>query len=131
MTLKFHHIHLKARDPDTTAAWYGRAFGFTVASSVVRPAGDTFITCTTADGVTVMISGLKTGEDLPAGSAKPHLGLEHFAVESEDFDRDLASLTSLGAALLDGPHQTPTGIRFAFIAGPDDVRIELMYFPKG
>ena len=131
MTIKFHHIHLKARDPETTAAWYGRAFGFTVKDKVVRPAGDTFITCLTADGTTVVISGQKTGEQLADGSAKTHLGLEHFAVETQDFDRDLAHLQSLGTAVLDGPNKAPTGIRFVFIQAPDDVRIELMYFPKG
>jgi catechol 2,3-dioxygenase-like lactoylglutathione lyase family enzyme len=128
--LKFHHIHLKARDPQKTAEWYGRAFGFKVVTSVVRPAGDTFITCATSDGTSVIISGLKTGEQLPTGSAQPHFGLEHFAVETQEFDRDLAHLTSLGAKLIEGPHQTPTGIRFAFVEAPDDVRIELMYFPK-
>lgn len=131
MAVKFHHIHLKARDPEKTAAWYGRAFGFKVASSVVRPAGDTFITCLTPDGTTVVISGQKTGEQLPPGSTGTHLGLEHFAVATEDFDADLARLKSLGAPVIDGPHTAPTGIRFAFIAAPDDVRIELMYFPKG
>jgi len=79
----------------------------------------------------VIISGEKTGETLGRGDANIHLGLEHFAFASEDFDRDLAQLKSLGAAVLEEPHTTPTGIRFAFIQGPDDVRIELMYFPKG
>ena len=42
MNIKFHHIHLKARDPEKTAAWYGKAFGFKVAEKIVRPAGDLF-----------------------------------------------------------------------------------------
>jgi len=130
MPIKFHHVHLKARDPEKTAAWYVNAFGFKVASSVLRPAGDTFITCATPDGTTVVISGQKTGETLPAGTAKTHLGLEHFAVETEDFDGDLDRLKALGAPVIDGPHKAPTGIRFAFIEAPDDVRIELMFFPK-
>lgn len=130
MPIKFNHIHIKARDPEKSAAWYGRAFGFTVKDRMVRPPGDLFLTCATADGVTVMISGLKPGDDLPAGSAKAHLGLEHFAVDTDDFDRDLAHLISLGAPVLDGPHLTATGMRIAFIEGPDDVRIELMWFPK-
>ena len=52
-------------------------------------------------------------------------------METQEFDRDLAHLTSLGARLLDEPVTTPAGIRFAFVEAPDDVRIELMYFPKG
>jgi catechol 2,3-dioxygenase-like lactoylglutathione lyase family enzyme len=130
MTIKFHHIHLKARDPEKTAAWYEKAFGFKVTDKIVRPAGDLFVNCVSADGTTVVISGQKTGEILPDGSAKAHLGLEHFAVQTEDFDGDLARLKSQGVAVLDGPVNTPAGIRFAFIEAPDDVRIELMYFPK-
>lgn len=130
MPMNFHHIHLKARDPEKTAAWYQRAFNFTVAERVTRPAGDLFITCKTADGTVIVISGEKTGETLEQGSARPHLGLEHFAVATDDFDRDLAHLQSVGATLLEDPRTTPTGIRFAFMQAPDDVRIELMYFPK-
>ena len=76
-----------------------------------------------------MISGQKTGETLPKGNAGLQLGLEHFAVATDDFDGDLARLKSLGAKVLADPVNTPAGIRFAFIEAPDDVRIELMYFP--
>jgi lactoylglutathione lyase len=127
--MKFHHLHLKARDPEQTAAWYARAFGFTIADRVTRPAGDLFITCKTVDGTMVIISGQKTGEALGPGDAGTHLGLEHFAVATDNFDRDLAHLKSVGAALLEEPRTGATGIRFAFVQGPDDVRIELMFFP--
>ena len=79
----------------------------------------------------VIISGEKTGETLGRGNANTHLGLEHFAVASDNFDSDFAHLKSLGAPVLEEPRTTPAGIRFAFIQAPDDVRIELMYFPKG
>ena len=131
MSIKFHHLHLKARNPEETAAWYERGFNFTITEKSKRQTGDVFILCRTPDGTTVVISGEKTGETLGRGDAGTHLGLEHFAVASDDFDRDLAHLKSLGAPLLEEPHTTPAGIRFAFIQGPDDVRIELMYFPKG
>jgi lactoylglutathione lyase len=129
--MKFHHLHLKARDPEQTAAWYKRAFGFTEAERMTRPAGDLFITCKTVDGTMVIISGEKTGEKLGPGDARTHLGLEHFAVATDDFDRDLAHLTSVGATLLEEPRTAASGMRFAFVQGPDDVRIELMFFPKG
>jgi len=130
MSIKFHHIHLKARDPDATAAWYERALGFKVVEKFKRPTGDVFISCRTPDDTMVIISGAKTGETLGRGDANTHLGLEHFAVASDDFDRDLAHLKSLGAPVLEEPRTTPAGIRFAFIQAPDDVRMELMYFPK-
>jgi catechol 2,3-dioxygenase-like lactoylglutathione lyase family enzyme len=129
MPIKFHHVHLKARDPEKTADWYQRAFGFKVAEKTKRPTGDLFILCQTMDGTAIVITGEKTGETLARGSAGTHFGLEHFAMATDDFDGDLARLQSLGAALLDGPVTTPAGVRFAYIQAPDDVRIELIYFP--
>jgi lactoylglutathione lyase len=131
MAIKFHHLHLKARNPEETAAWYERAFGFTIAEKSKRPTGDVFIMSRTPDGTTVIISGEKTGETLGRGNASTHLGLEHFAVASDDFDRDLAHLKSLDAPILEEPRTAPNGIRFAFSQAPDDVRVELMYFPNG
>ena len=130
MTLKFHHIHLKAKDPTATAAWYERAFGFTIVESGVRGGGDTFITAKTVDGLIVVISGEKKGEALPKGSSDVQLGLEHFAVHTDDFEGELAKLKSLGTKFLGDPVTLPNGIRFQFIEAPDDVRIEVMYFPK-
>jgi lactoylglutathione lyase len=131
MPIKFNHLHLKARDPEQTAAWYERAFGITITEKLKRPSGDLFLVCKMTDDTMVVISGEKTGETLKRGDAAPHLGLEHFAVATDDFDHDLAHLKSLGASVLDGPFTTPAGIRIAFIQAPDDVRIELMYFPPG
>ncbi len=131
MTLKFHHIHLKARDVEKTAAWYQAAFGFTVADKGVRAGGDAFVNCKTADGLVITISGEKKGETLPPGNSGTQFGLEHFAVHTEDFEGDLAKLKSHGAKFLGDPVTLPNGVRFQFIEAPDDVRIEVMYFPKG
>ena len=57
MPIKFNHLHLKARDPEQTAAWYGRAFGLTVTDKITRPAGDLFLTCKMTDGTMVVING--------------------------------------------------------------------------
>ena len=49
---------------------------------------------------------------------------------TDDFDASLAKLKALGAPVLEGPIATPTGLRIAFVEAPDNVRIELMCFPK-
>jgi predicted enzyme related to lactoylglutathione lyase len=74
----------------------------------------------------VNISGARTGERLGAGDASPHHGLEHFGFDSTDLEADIARLTGLGAALLEGPTQVPNGPRIAFLRGPDDTRLELV-----
>ena len=65
----------------------------------------------------------------PADS-RAHYGLEHFAIESDDIEADIARLQKLGAKLQEGPIKAPNGVRFAFLGVPDDVRIELLELPK-
>ena len=40
MPVKFHRLHFKARNPEETAAWYERAFGFTITEKSKRQTGD-------------------------------------------------------------------------------------------
>ena len=127
MTFRINHIHLKAPDPGKTAEWYVRAFKFKIVHDEVRPVGDRFIRCTSEDGATgVNISGARTGEKPGRGDAGVHYGLEHFGLDSADVDADVARLVAMGAKLLEGPLTTPTGVRIAFLSGPDDVRLELV-----
>jgi lactoylglutathione lyase len=126
MAFEFDHVHLKSPDPAETADWYVKAFNFTVLSDTVRVFGDRFVRCQTVDGVTVSISNERTGEELGAGNADAHMGIEHFGVKVDDIDAEIARLTGLGAVLKEGPIQVPNGPRIAFIETPVDVRVELL-----
>jgi lactoylglutathione lyase len=127
MAYRINHIHLKSPDPRRTAEWYVRAFNFTIVSDDVRVFGDRFIRCQSEDGgMAVNISGARTAETLGPGDAGAHHGLEHFGFDSEDVEADIARLTGLGAALLEGPIQVPNGPRIAFLRGPDDTRLEII-----
>ena len=66
----------------------------------------------------------------PAGSDGARWGLEHFAIESDGIEADIARLQKLGATLQEGPLKAPNGVRFAFLGVPDSVRIELVELPK-
>jgi len=127
MVFRINHIHLKAPDPGKSVEWWIKAFNFKVVSDEVRPVGDRFIRCLSEDGsLGVNISGARTGESPGPGDASIHYGLEHFGLDSLDIDADVARLQALGAKLQEGPLTTPTGVRIAFMAGPDDVRFELI-----
>jgi predicted enzyme related to lactoylglutathione lyase len=127
MPFRINHIHLKAPDPGRTAEWYVKAFNFKIVGDDIRHWGDRFIRCTGEDGALgINISGARTGETPGPGDASIHYGLEHFGVDSTDIDADIERLTALGAVLLEGPFDMPTGARIAFLKGPDDVRIELV-----
>lgn len=126
MAFVINHIHLKAPDPEKTANWYVEAFDFKLVSDTVRKFGDRFIRCESPGGMVVNISGARTNEQMGGGDATPHWGLEHFGVDVDDMDAEIARLEGLGAELMEGPIQSAPNMRIAFIKAPDDVRIELI-----
>lgn len=130
MPFKINHIHIKSPDPRKTAEWYETAFGFKIVSDETRSFGDRFIRCSSDGGMLVSISNARTGETLGPANASAHWGLEHFAIECDDIDADIARLDKLGAKLQEGPIKAPNGVRFAFLGAPDGARIELLELPK-
>jgi lactoylglutathione lyase len=126
LAFAINHIHLKAPDPEETANWYVKAFNFKLVSDTVRKFGDRFIRCESPNGIVVNISGARTAEQMGGGDATPHWGLEHFGVDVDDMDAEIARLEGLGAELMEGPIQSAPNMRIAFIKAPDDVRIELI-----
>jgi len=130
MGYAFDHVHLKAPDPGKTAQWFVKAFNFKIASDAVRPWGDRFIRCETEDGSVVNISGARNSEKMGPGDASAHWGLEHFGIKVDDMVAELERLTGLGAKLMEGPVDVPNGPIIAFIAAPDDTRIELLQWER-
>ena len=130
MAYALHHVHLKAPDPEKTASWYVKAFNFRIVKDEVRIRGDRFIRCEMPDGSIVNITGARTNEQLGDGNADVHWGLEHFGIKVDDVDAEIQRLEGLGAKLMEGPTDVPNGPRIAFIAAPDDVRIELVQLPQ-
>lgn len=126
MAYGLNHVHLKAPDPKKTADWYVKAFDFKIINDSTRPSGDRFIRCQTPNGIPVNISGARTDEKMGEGNANAHWGIEHFGLDVDDMDAELERLTGLGAKVLEGPTDTATGSRIAFIEVPDNVRIELI-----
>ena len=131
MPFRINHIHIKSPDPRKAAEWWVEAFGFKILSDETRPFGDRFVRCQADGGMLLSVSNARTGETLaPAGSDGARWGLEHFAIESDDIEADIARLQKLGARLQEGPLKAPNGVRFAFLGVPDDVRVELVELPK-
>lgn len=126
-----HHIHIKCEDPKAAADWYGEVFGFTIVLDATRPTGDRLVRCALGDNKPpfLIISNPATGQALPEGRSEMSFGLEHFAITTDN----LAALTQRackhGARLLDGPLTLPDGMQVAFIATPQNVRVELMQLP--
>jgi lactoylglutathione lyase len=131
MPFRINHIHIKSPDPRKAAEWWAEAFGFKILSDETRPFGDRFIRCEADGGMLVSFSDARTGETLaPAGTDGARWGLEHFAIECEAIEADIARLTKLGARHQEGPLKAPNGTLFAFMGAPGAVRIELLQLPK-
>ena len=126
MAYEFNHVHLKAPDPEKTANWYVRAFGFRIVGDTVRDSGDRFIRCETTDGIRVNISAARTNESMGNGDASAHWGIEHFGVNVDDLDAEIERLKGLGAELLERPTAQAGGPQIAFMKCPNDVRVELL-----
>ena len=122
---KVNHIHIKSKDPEKDANWFVNAFNFEIINDEVRSVGDRFIMCQSEDGFRVNISSERTNETLGPSDADPHYGLEHFGLDSDNLEKDISRLESLGATLAEGPMEMP-GIRIVFLKTPGDVRIELI-----
>ncbi len=125
MTFAINHIHIKSRDPRKSAEWWAEAFNFEIVGDFVREGGDRFVATRSENGITVNISGARSGETLGPGDANVHEGLEHFGLDSADLEADIERLAALGAELLEGPVDFGA-IRACWLRAPDDVRIELI-----
>jgi lactoylglutathione lyase len=127
MPFNVNHIHLKSSDPKKTADWFVEAFNVEIMSDTERPVGDRFIVTKTEGGLAINISSERTGEVLGPADANPHYGLEHFGVDTDDMDADIARLVAMGAEHKEGPINNGGGVSIAFISAPGDIRIELIH----
>jgi len=69
------------------------------------------------------------GTDPAAGQLEPGKGLrglDHIGFKVRNLDATLEELKKKGVKILLGPNVTPAGIKFAFIGGPEGIRVELL-----
>ena len=126
MPYNVNHIHLKSKDPKVTAEWFVKAFNVKIISETVRPVGDQFIITQTEGGLAINISRERTNEVLGPADDDAHYGLEHFGFDTDDIEKDIERLVSIGAVHKEGPMEQPDGRKIGFIAAPGGIRIELI-----
>ncbi len=117
----FEHIHLRSPDPDATADWFGRMFGAEVIRSVVGGAPRVDVKL---GGMDIFIA--PSGTDAGAAPAHPHQGLDHFGLRVPDLAAAVADLKTKGAVFTMEPKLLRPGLHIAFLAGPENVSIELL-----
>jgi catechol 2,3-dioxygenase-like lactoylglutathione lyase family enzyme len=119
---RFDHIHLRSTDPEAAAAVWEKAFGATVKARV--QAGPWLRLVLDLAGVPVFLEQVAPGTAAPP--APPFLGIEHVGLTVTDLDAAVADLAGKGVPLVSGPSEPRPGVRIAFFAMPDDVRVELI-----
>ena len=59
-------------------------------------------------------------------AGKGSRGLDHFGFAVKGLEKTVEDLKKRGAKISAGPGMTPAGVKFAFIDGPEGIRIELV-----
>lgn len=135
----FGHLHLLSDDPVAAGEWYAKQFGVDVRKSpqehMYRGVQIGPSASFTMDDVSVIIypsgyartskwsywEGRQTFE-----STKGHV-VDHIGISVENLDDGIAKLKAAGVKVTDEPRSVAGGkIKFAFIEGPDKMRIEII-----
>ena len=115
MAFGIHHVHLKTRDPKQTMQFYVDNLGATLIAEV-GPRGYRV----NLHGLTLNITTL-----IDTQSREQHLGIEHLAVDTDDYPGTLARLRANGVRVLE---ELPpnNGRRVCFLEAPDGAQIEVI-----
>jgi catechol 2,3-dioxygenase-like lactoylglutathione lyase family enzyme len=115
MAFGTHHVHVKTPNPRQTMQFYVDNLGATLLGEIGTRGYRVNL-----HGLTLNITTL-----IDAQSREQHYGLEHIAVDTDDYPGALARLRANGVRILE--ELAPTnGRRVCFLEAPDGVQVELI-----
>ena len=120
-TLSFDHVHLQSSQPEATIAFFETMFGAKVVWT-----HDFSITRMTRLAVLDLHINLFWRAPKVAAPDPDDATIHHFCLRTEEFDATIADLHSRGANFVGEPAEVGN-MRVAFISGPDNLRIEILY----
>jgi catechol 2,3-dioxygenase-like lactoylglutathione lyase family enzyme len=124
-TVVFDHVHIISADPEAAASWYVDKLGATIFSKA-ESLGAVQIRVDFKTAM-VIVRGTRPGEK-PGRKPGGQWGVDHFGVRIEgDFDGLCNELKKKGVVFTEEPRDVNPTLRIAFIKGPDDVIIELLW----
>ena len=119
MGFNINHLHFKTPDPEQTAKWYVETLGATIVSENRQAKGMVSFRLD-LHGIPMNVTGYVAGQKLDQ-----HFGLEHVALDTDDFDNLLQRLKDQGTPILE-ERIRPDGGRIVFFEGPEGVRLEAL-----
>ncbi len=119
MAFKVNHLHLKTPDPAKTAKFYVEFTGAKVVSEQVRPDGGASFRLELG-GVTLNVTDFLAEQKL-----EQHYGLEHIAIDTDNFAAEVAKIKAAGIKILE-ERTLADGRKVCFFEGPEGVRLEFL-----
>ena len=115
MALGINHVHVKTRDPKKTTQFY------------IDNLGATLIADRGERGFQVNLHGLQLNITpiIDSQTREQHYGLEHIAVDTDDYPGTLARFRANGVRVLEELPPT-NGRRVGFLEAPDGTQIEVI-----
>ena len=130
MAYSINHVHIRASDPHSSAAWYEEYFGAKLVSEREVMPGTVTLGMEVGGGTRLNISSMPEGSsDERAKAELFRLGLEHFGFHTDDIVSDLQRFEAAGVRVVLPLSEFAGGTKLAYIEGPDDVLIELVQRP--
>ena len=115
MAMEIGHVHIKTKDPKETVQFYIDNFGATLKAEIP------------GRGFRLDLHGLQLNITslIASQSHEQHYGIEHIAVDTDDYDGTLARMRSNGVKILE--EMAPNnGRRVCFVEAPDGAQMELI-----
>lgn len=115
MAMEIGHVHIKTNgDPQKVAKFYVDNFGATVKQEIP------------GRGVQLMLAGLQLNVTtiIAAQNHEQHVGIEHIAVQTDDYAGALAKLKTNGAKVLEELYNN--GRHVCWVQCPDGAQVELI-----
>jgi len=115
MAIGVHHVHIKTRDPKQTMQFYVDTLG----AAVLKDLG--------ARGYQLSLAGLQLNITplIDTQKREQRYGIEHVAVDTDDYAGTMARFRATGAKVLEELPAT-NGRRVGFVEAPDGVQIEVI-----
>lgn len=114
MSFAVQHVHLKTTDPKQTAQFYIDNFGATLKAEIP------------GRGLRLDLHGLQLNITtlISAQNHEQHYGIEHLALETDDYSGTLATLRQNGVRILEEMHNN--GRHVCFLEAPDGAQMEVI-----
>ena len=123
MITGFDHIHYVSTNIEEMAKYFEKIFG---GKEIGRTEARGYpMIRMDVSGMTISFLGTEPNAGL-LDPGKGKRGLDHIGFKVKNLEETLEDVKKKGVKVAIGPNVTPAGVKFAFIDGPEGIRIELV-----